>query len=80
MIASTFTSTPLSTACNLLICNRFYFLKLLIILWSLVRVQVGPPLKKRLIRVAFFLSFSYRYTHLKAVFSSETALLLFNLC
>ncbi len=28
----------------MLICNRFYFLKLLIILWSLVRVQVGPPI------------------------------------
>jgi len=50
----------------------FYFLMLLIILWSLVRVQVGPPLKSYL-QVAFFLPFRCRYTHLKAVFSIETA-------
>jgi hypothetical protein len=28
-----------------LICNRFYFLKLFIILWFLVRVLVGPTIK-----------------------------------
>ncbi len=32
-----------------MIFNRFYFLKLLIILWSQVQVLVGPPLKKPLI-------------------------------
>ena len=42
--ASTFASTPLRVTCNLLICNRIYFLKLLIILWSQVQVLVGPPI------------------------------------
>jgi hypothetical protein len=48
-VASTFASTPLWSASNLLICNRFYLLKLLIILWSQVQVLVAPPLKKPLI-------------------------------
>ena len=48
-----------------------------LILWSQVQVLVGPPLKKLLIQVAFFLPFSCRYTHLKAVFPSETAHLTF---
>ena len=39
-VASTFASTPLQIMCNLLILNRFYFLKLLIILWSQVQVLV----------------------------------------
>jgi len=46
-VASTFASTPLQIKRNLLIYMRLYFLKLLIILWSLVRVQVGPPKKRK---------------------------------
>ena len=35
---------------------------------------------KLLIRVAFFMSFSYKYMHLKAVFSNETGHLAFKTC
>jgi hypothetical protein len=49
-VASTFASTPQQFACNLLIYMGFYFLRLLIILWSQVQILVGPPEKQTLIR------------------------------
>ena len=43
MLASTFASTPPNITHNLLIFVRFYFFKLLIILWSSVQVTHALP-------------------------------------
>ena len=56
--SSTLASTLQLMPCNLLICNRFYLLKLLIILWSQVQVLVGPPNWKPLISLFTKLGFS----------------------
>jgi len=74
IVASTFASTLLQTTCKLLILNRFYLLRLLIILWSQVQVLVGPPFKKLLtskISGFFYLYFGKAGMELVSANSSE---------
>ena len=52
--------TPDKSRCNVLFYNDIFLLKLLIILWSLVQVQVGPPVKQNTnLRVGIFLTYVF---------------------